>query len=203
MANDGAADQTRTKTTTTMSLPTMLPAVLGDVRSNACSRSSCQRDNVATTTTSFSPPPNNVHRGRCRGPIHSRVFPHAPPNNMLIVTSLFEPLTPLQRHTCRLRHPRWSGRPKRGRCRRLHRAAVVVVAGGTRGARTSLHCTNRSTERIRDTALPRSRRDRDTIPRRRDCRIFPLPRATMTTTTIPPKWRGRRRRRHSHPASWS
>ena len=85
-ANDGAAGRTRTKTMTTMSLPTMLTAVLGDVRSNACSCSSCQHDNVATTATSFSPPPNNVHRGHCRGPIHSRAFPHAPPNNMLIVT---------------------------------------------------------------------------------------------------------------------
>jgi len=44
----------------------MLTALLGDIRSNACFCSSCQRDNVATTASSFSPPPNNVHRGGCR-----------------------------------------------------------------------------------------------------------------------------------------
>ena len=39
---------------TTISLPTMLTVVLGDGRSNACSRSSCQHDNDATTAPSFS-----------------------------------------------------------------------------------------------------------------------------------------------------
>ena len=57
--------------------------------------------NVATTASSLLH--KNVHPGGHRAPPHPRALPHAPPNNMLIVTSLFKPdaaaLLPRQRRT--------------------------------------------------------------------------------------------------------